>query len=267
MLARLRDVELDYEVLGSGPELVWLHGLSGSLEEARPLCERLARDHRVLWYSSRGHGRSTAMTTRAGYAYAEFADDLQALIEHVGFDRPVVAGGSHGANTLLRHAVRHPGAARALLAVAPGANALARPKRVTWALVRGHVRWAQLRGADAVVKAITGVDPRALGLDEVDLQKVAAARTHDLRTLVRTMNTVPDQQAVSPADLSGIDVPTLVAAWDGDPLIHPIAVAREVARLVPGARFVEMPKATELSAEDAAARMSAWVAELLDLSA
>ncbi|MCW2544538.1 MAG: 3-oxoadipate enol-lactone hydrolase, partial [Frankiales bacterium] len=53
------DVELDYEVRGEGPPLVWLHGLSGSLDESRPLCERLAKDFTVLWYSSRGHGRSS----------------------------------------------------------------------------------------------------------------------------------------------------------------------------------------------------------------
>jgi pimeloyl-ACP methyl ester carboxylesterase len=261
--AAVRDVELEYEVLGDGPELVWLHGLSGSLEESRPLCERLARDYRVLWYSSRGHGRSTQVFDKRRFAYDEFADDLQAMVEHVGFDRPVIGGGSHGSNTLLRHAVRHPGVARALLAVAPGGNSLRRPPRLKWALIKGHVTVASLRGEHAVVQAITGHDPRSESLDEVAQQAVAAARSHDLKALVAAMKLVPDQQAVPPELLSGISVPTTVAAWDHDPLIHPIAVAREIARLVPGATFVEMPKATELSHDEAAALMSGWVADLL----
>jgi pimeloyl-ACP methyl ester carboxylesterase len=261
--ARVRDVELEYEVLGDGPELVWLHGLSGSLEESRPLCERLARDYRVLWFSSRGHGRSTPLFDKRRFAYEEFADDLQAMVEHAGFDQPVIAGGSHGSNTLLRHAVRHPGVASALLAVAPGANSLRRPPRLKWALVKGHVTLAALRGEHAVVQAITGHDPRDTSLDDVALQAVAAARSHDPKALVSAMRLVPDQQAVPPAALSAITVPTTVAAWDKDPLIHPIAVAREIARLIPGATFVEMPKATELTHDEAAALVSGWVADLL----
>ena len=163
MRAQVRGVELDYEVLGDGPELVWLHGLSGSLEESRPLCEALARDFRVLWYSSRGHGASTCLPSRAGYDYDEFADDLQALLDHVGFTRPVVGGGSHGANTALRYAVRHPGRARALLLVAHGANALRRPKRLMWALVRAHVdlevmRAHALRTLHSVTSGTSGTE-------------------------------------------------------------------------------------------------------------
>ena len=113
------DVELELEVRGEGPELVWLHGLSGSLEESRPLCEALSSTYRVLWYSTRGHGRSTAARSRDRYSYDVIADDLQRVLDHVGWERPVVAGGSHGANTALRHALRHPGRSRALLLVAP----------------------------------------------------------------------------------------------------------------------------------------------------
>lgn len=256
------DVELEYEVTGDGPELVWLHGLSGSLAESRPLVAELSTRFRVLSYSTRGHGRSTPVHSRARYHYDVIADDLERMLDHVGFAHPIVAGGSHGANTALRHAVRHPGRARALLLVAPGANALARPRRPHWWLVRGHVQLAAWRGEPHVVKAITGVDPRRPGLDPVSQAKVDAARTHDLASLLSAMRLIPDQQVIEPALLPALALPTTVAAWDKDPLIHPIAVARRIAELMPRAEFVEIAKPGELGEEESFQRLVAIAQDL-----
>jgi 3-oxoadipate enol-lactonase len=257
------DVELEYDLRGDGPELVWLHGLSGSLEESRPLCEALSAHYRVLWYSTRGHGRSTAPAGRARYSYDVIADDLQRMLDHVGFQRPLIGGGSHGANTALRHALRHPGHARALLLVAPGSNALRRPDRLRWALVRGQLTVAARRGEPHVVKAITGHDPRDPLLDPVAQQAVSAARTHAMPALLDAMRWIPDQQVVPPSSLTALDVPTTVAAWDRDPVLHPIAVARRIAALIPGAEFVELPRPADMAPADAHARLDALLADLL----
>lgn len=262
MLVRSDDVELDVEVLGDGPELVWLHGLSGSLDESRPLVEALARDFRVLSYSTRGHGRSTPVHDRRRYTYDVIAADLERVLDHVGFDHPVVAGGSHGANTALRHAAEFPGRARGLLLIAPGANALRRPKRPQWWLVRGHMQLAAWRGEPHVVKAITGVDPRLPDLDAVAQQKVDAARTHDLASLLSAMRLIPDQRAVDPALLPAMALPTTVAAWDHDPLIHPIAVAREIADRMPRSQFVEIGKPGDTGDDVAHERLSELTLEL-----
>ena len=249
MRADLGDVELEYEVLGDGPELVWLHGLTGSLEESRPLCELLANRYRVLWYSTRGHGRSTPLLDRAAYSYDKIVADLDRMIDHVGFASPVLAGGSHGANTILRHETTSPGRARGLVLVAPGANALNRPRRLPWALLRASVRRAERKGRDAVVRAITGHDPRDADADPV---AVAAAMTHDFDSLSAAMRFVPDQRIVDGELLRSVAVPTVVAAWRRDPLVHPWAVAREVASLIPQAELVEIPRAMTAGAQASA---------------
>ncbi len=257
------DVELDYDVLGSGPQLVWLHGLSGSLAESRPLVEQLSSRFQVLWYSTRGHGRSTPVHTRDRYTYDVIADDLERMLDHVGFAHPVIAGGSHGANTALRHAQRYPGRARALLLVAPGANALHRPDRVRWALVRGQMRLAAHRGEAAVVKAITGHDPDDPNLTEADKVAVAAARTHDLPSLLSAMRLIPDQQVIAPAALAGLTLPVTVAAWAKDPILHPLAVARRIADLLPNGELIEISKAVGLSPDQAGLLIGDWVDALL----
>lgn len=258
------DVELEWDVLGEGPDLVWAHGLTESLASSLALCTELARDHRVLVFSSRGHGRSSPVLERRSYTYDLMADDLSRLLDAAGFDRPVLAGGSHGANTILRHEMRHAGRARALVLVAPGANALRKPRRWAWALIRSHTMLAAWRGEHAVIKAITGHDPRDPAHDPA---VVAAARTHDMTSLLAAMRFVPNQQVVPPEVLRTFAVPTVVAAWPDDPLIHPIAVARRIGELVPDAQFVEISRETAASPQHAAQVLRALLQRVQPTSA
>jgi len=249
MRADVGGVELEYEVAGAGPELVWMHGLTGSLDSDRPLCERLSEHYRILWYSTRGHGRSSPVSRREECGYGAVVQDLERLLEVVGFECPLLAGGSHGANTALRHAATRPGRQAGLVLVAPGANALHRPRRAAWALVRAQTRRAERRGPDAVIRIISGQDPADPAADQAVL---AAARTHDFASLATVMRYLPDQQVCTPAQVRRVAVPTVVAAWRRDPLIHPWSVAERIAALVPGARLVEIPRAGGLSPDVAA---------------
>jgi pimeloyl-ACP methyl ester carboxylesterase len=243
-------VSLEYEIAGSGPELVWCHGLGGCLESERRAAEALARDFRVLWFSSRGHGRSTPILDADRYTYALFARDLSRLLDHAGFEHPLCAGGSHGANTLLRHESLWPGRARALCLIAPGGNALRRPAPEVLQGIQMLIAMAAAAGRDGMVQAATGQIPGAPGADQVLIDAVDSC---DLESLAAAMSLVPDQGAVDAAALSAFDVPTHVIAWDGDPVIHPIALARELASLIPGATFEEIVRITTLSGEQVAA--------------
>ncbi len=258
------DVELEAEVVGSGPELVWLHGLSGSLEDGRPVVERLAARFRVLHYSTRGHGRSTPLLAKERYGYGRIADDLATLLDAVDFRHPLLVGGSHGANTILRHEADHPGRARGLLLIAPGGNALRRPPALKFALLRLSLWRGSRRGLDGLIELCTGFhpdDPRS------DPHLVAALRTHDLASLRVALRRIPDQRAVTPDALPTFQVPTHVLGWDGDPVIHPIAVARQIAELVPGGTFHEIDRVAGLSAAQvadvAAGEIYRWADDVL----
>lgn len=258
------DVELEAEVVGEGPELVWLHGLSGSLEDGRPVVERLQERFRVLHYSTRGHGRSTPLLDRHRYGYGRIAADLRAVLDEVGFTRPLLVGGSHGANTILRHEAENPGRARGLLLIAPGGNALRRPPALHFALLRLSLWRGTRKGMDGLIEVCTGAhpdDPKA------DAHLVAAMRTHDFASVRVAMRHIPDQQAVDPAALPEFAVPTHVLAWDDDPVIHPIAVARRIAELVPGASFQQIERVDGLSAAQvadvAAAEIHRWADDVL----
>ena len=105
--APVGELEMYYELHGSGPPLVVLHGAYMTAEMMAPLVSGLSGSHRVVVPEQQGHGR-TADADRP-IAYEQMADDTAALIRHLGLDAPDVVGYSMGAATALQLAIRHPG--------------------------------------------------------------------------------------------------------------------------------------------------------------
>jgi pimeloyl-ACP methyl ester carboxylesterase len=104
---------LYYEERGAGAAVLLIHGGLASSAMWEPLLPDLVDGFRVITPDSRGHGRSTNPSGRL--SYAQIADDVAALIAALGLIRPVVGGYSDGGQVTLELAVRHPGAAGALI--------------------------------------------------------------------------------------------------------------------------------------------------------
>ncbi len=86
----------------------WLlvHGLASNAQTWDGVANRLAaKGHPVVAVDQRGHG--TSSKPDAGYDMATVADDLALLIDHLGWDRPAVAGQSWGGNVVVELASRH----------------------------------------------------------------------------------------------------------------------------------------------------------------
>ena len=81
-----------------GPPILFIHGLSQShLCWARQYQSTLAEEFRLVAYDLRGHGMSQAPLEPEHYTDAKlWADDVAAIIEQLGLDRPVLVGWSYG---------------------------------------------------------------------------------------------------------------------------------------------------------------------------
>jgi pimeloyl-ACP methyl ester carboxylesterase len=101
-----------YRLEGTGPLVVLIHGVGARLENWDGVAARLAGEFRVLRYDLRGHGESTRLP--GPYSLALLADDLKALLDHVGADAAHVAGHSLGGMIAQMFALRYPGAVRRL---------------------------------------------------------------------------------------------------------------------------------------------------------
>ncbi|MGO9985851.1 MAG: alpha/beta fold hydrolase [Rhodomicrobium sp.] len=91
---------------GSGPPVVLLHGGLGSSNYWGHLVKDLAGKYLVTVMDTRGHGRSPVMSKSFGYA--QFADDVAGLLDHLKIDAASVIGWSDGAVTGLQLAMTTP---------------------------------------------------------------------------------------------------------------------------------------------------------------
>lgn len=104
--ANVNDVALYYEVHGDGPPLIMLHGgVTPSEMFGAPLVE-MAKTHKVIALHTRGHGLSKDGSRP--WSFELFADDVAAVMGHLGIEKASVMGYSSGALVALQTAIRHP---------------------------------------------------------------------------------------------------------------------------------------------------------------
>ena len=114
--ADVNGLSLYYEEHGSGEPLVLLHGGISAGEMFAPILPELAAGRRVITVDLQGHGH-TADADRP-LRPQTMADDVAALIEHLGLERADVMGYSLGGFVALRVAIQHPQLVRRLVLVA-----------------------------------------------------------------------------------------------------------------------------------------------------
>src|SRR5215211_6084576 len=108
-------LSLYYEEHGSGEPLVLLHGGIGASEMFAAILDELAEARRVIAVDLPGHGHTPDVDRPLR---AELlADDVAALIEHLGLERADVMGYSLGGMVALRTAIQHPARVRRLVLV------------------------------------------------------------------------------------------------------------------------------------------------------
>jgi pimeloyl-ACP methyl ester carboxylesterase len=112
---------LVYDVYGDGgPVVIYLHGLLWDSELDRGVADALAAaGYQVVLLDFLGHGRSAKPGHAAEYRIDSYAEQVVALMDHLGIEQAVLGGISLGANVSLFAASRHPERVRALVLEMP----------------------------------------------------------------------------------------------------------------------------------------------------
>jgi esterase len=98
---------------GSGPELVILHGLFGSLDNWQSLAKKIAEEGFSVWIvDQRNHGRSFHSDTMN---YTAMADDLLHFLEVNRLEKIILCGHSMGGKTAMAFSLQHPEKVRQLM--------------------------------------------------------------------------------------------------------------------------------------------------------
>jgi len=110
--ARVNGLDLYYELYGSGQPLVVLPGAFWTIEAMGELVPQLASTRRVIAVELQGHGRTADIERPLRYEL--MADDIAALIRHLGLAQADIFGYSTGGGVGLQTAIRHPEVVRKL---------------------------------------------------------------------------------------------------------------------------------------------------------
>ena len=111
--APVNDLEMYYEIRGSGRPCVLLHGAYLTVDAMGPLLPGLAENRQVIAFEQQGHGR-TADIDRP-ITYEQMADDTAAALRHLEVEHADVVGYSMGGGIALQLAIRHPALVRKLV--------------------------------------------------------------------------------------------------------------------------------------------------------
>jgi pimeloyl-ACP methyl ester carboxylesterase len=192
-----RGARLSYVVGGSGPALVLVHGLGGTIENWRALAPALAAEHRVLVPDLPGHGYSTLLPEARDVD--SLAGAVLAQVDAEAIPRAVWVGHSLGGLVALRSAALRPATARGLvLAASAGIGSTSRAAKVTLGVL-GTARpgkliaprrraWAHSRLGRRAAFGWWGVaDPDALEPEQAEAFLVGPAYHADTRQAGRAL--------------------------------------------------------------------------------
>jgi len=175
---------------------------------------------RVIALDNRGHGQSTKLYDPAEYSTEKMADDVRALLDHLGLQRADVMGYSMGARISAFLALAHPEQVRTLILGGLGSHlveGVGLPQSIAEALEAP---------SRADVTDLTGRKFRAF----------AEQTNSDLRALAACIR--GSRQTLSRKQVAAIRAPTLVAVGTKDDVA---GSAQQLAALIPGATALDIP--------------------------
>jgi pimeloyl-ACP methyl ester carboxylesterase len=220
--------DIYYEVHGQGPVLLLTHGFSATGDMWRGQIEAFSKNHTLVFWDMRGHGRSDYPEDPTAYSEALTIADMDALLDQVGAGRAIVGGLSLGGYMSLAFHRVYPERVRALLIIDTGPGFRRDEPRQDW-------NKRALASADRYEREGLAV------LQSASRERATAQHrsAEGLARAARGMLTQRDARVIE--SLPEIKVPTLIVVGADD---KPFLAATDyMASKIPGARKVVIANA------------------------
>ncbi|MGO4665866.1 alpha/beta fold hydrolase [Bosea sp. 2RAB26] len=249
--------KLYYEVTGSGPPIVFAHGLGGNHLSWWQQVAHFSPQYSCVTFAHRGFAPSEPVA--GGPDPADYAGDLAALISHLSLERPVLVAQSMGGWSCVDYALANPGRVSGLvMACTTGTLDFGKAGRN---ISSELAAWQQRVDETLPRWARSGIHP-ACG--EAFAKRLPAL--YELYKSIDRINAGLDKALVRqriwearnrpPADLAALDCPALFLSGADDLVVPPCGVAA-VAAHAPRGRFVSVPETGHSVYFEDAARFNA----------
>jgi len=116
-------LSINYQIIGSGPRVLFFNGSGGSIEGSQLLINAFAKTCQVLAHDQRGLGKTSVLD--GPYSMSDYAQDAAALLDHVGWQTTNVIGLSFGGMVAQEFAVTFPDRVDRLVLMCTSAGGIA----------------------------------------------------------------------------------------------------------------------------------------------
>lgn len=235
--------DIYYERTGSGPAIVFAHGLGGNHLSWWQQVPTFSSHYTCVTFAHRGF--SPSRITSGSVDPALFEGDLLALVDHLELTDVRLVAQSMGGWTCLNFSLHHPRRVRALvMASTSGAvdlntlDATDRERIEHWSATRGGMQ-AELRqrGIHPAAGERMAREQPALEFLYQEIDRLSIGLDKEaLRAKGRAARTLPA------VELKRLTIPVLFITGEED-VVDPPPVAVALANLVPGAKLESVPEA------------------------
>jgi pimeloyl-ACP methyl ester carboxylesterase len=212
--AEVNGINLYYETHGTGQPMILLHGGLGSGEMFGPILPTLAERHQVIAVDLQGHGRTADIDRPIDIRL--MADDIAALIDHLGLEKPDIVGYSLGGGVAFFTAVKYPDKVGKLVSASANIRRDAIPPEML-------AQQAQVSAAAVPFMTDTPM---------YQLYQKVAPRPEDFGRLLDKVGESMSKDFDYSEEVRGLQMPTLIVCADAD--MAPPSHYVEVFKLLDG---------------------------------
>ena len=214
MNININGLNINYEVSGEGKAVILLHGWLCSLETMKPIENVLEKSFKVYNVDLPGFGKSDSM--KEAFNTDDFGNFLQAFINALSIENPILIGHSNGGRTIINYAGRNLGKINKIILID---SAGIKPKRKLGYYVKVYTF--------KFLKRIFNVLPKTEMFNNIRERALGKFGSQDYKNssqvLRKTMSKIlkEDQRNI----LKNINVPTLLI-WGENDQSTPVADAK-----------------------------------------
>ena len=243
MFFQSQGLRLAYDDQGTGLPLVFLHAFPLNRTMWASQIAVLSHDFRTIAIDFRGHGESDAPLWN--FSLEQYADDVCALLDHLGLPQAVLVGLSMGGYVSLAFSMKYADRLKALVLADTRAQADTEEGRTgRFHLAQTALKEGSRAVADTMLPKLLGATSREAKPELVDYVKdtILTTPVSGIITDLMAMADRPD----SVRHLSVLSCPTLIVVGQEDNTT-PLSDAQLMADRISGARLAIIPSAGHLS--------------------